>query len=195
MAAFAALSALAGILLAVGMVFLKHWPWVFFLGVAHAIVFIPAMIMSRTSVWKMAVASVVCVLFPVWGFMGVMFIASIGSPFVCSFLWGLVVAWVVRRPIAILFFAIAGVLSNAGMFISMEMFASAQDDWGIPQSIGVWHLLMFPTYCWMMSRSPKPLPFKPINYTKCQVCDYSLSGLPTDAVCPECGKPQLKTTH
>jgi len=193
MAAYAAVSAVVGILLSVGMVYLEDWPWVLFLGVAHAIVFIPAMVMSHAPMWKMIVASVVCVLFPVWGFMGVMFIATIGSPFVCSFLWGLVVAWAVRRPIAILFFAITGGLSNAGMFISAEMFATAMDDWAmIPHSIGIWHLLMFPTYCWMMSWSPRPLPWKPIDYSVCQSCEYPIAGLPENSPCPECGTELLQ---
>ena len=191
---FAGISAAAGVLIPFSDLPFRWSGWIFLLGLTHAVVFVPAMIMSRTPVWKMVVATIVCLLFPIWGFMGVVLVASIGSPFVCSLLWGFVVSWAVRRPIAIVFFAIAGVLSNAGMIVAMEMRIGNSSDWGLPQSIGLWHLLMFPTYCWMMSWSPRPLIGGPIDYSVCQQCSYPIAGLPEGAPCPECGSAFLQET-
>jgi len=156
------------------------------LGVAHGVVFIPTLIADGCALWKIIIASIVCITYPFWGLMVGMMIFSVAAPLVDSFLWGLVVAWTLSRPWTILIFLLVGILSNISLFVVMHFNLGSSSDWGIPQTIGVWYVIMLPVFPLIIRYLPKPTTVP--NPNECMHCSYSLVGLPDGSLCPECGR-------
>mgnify|MGYP000437775083 CR=1 FL=1 len=156
------------------------------LGIAHGVVFIPTMITDKCTTWKMVVGSIVCITYPFWGLAVGMMVCSIMSPFFESFVWGLVVAWVLNRPLAILVFLIVGVLSNISLFVIIRFnLGHTFDEWGIAQTIGVWYVIVLPVFPIIVRYLPKSKAMT--NPFECVHCSYSLVGLLNYSLCPECG--------
>jgi hypothetical protein len=185
--AFSILSTLSGILLAIWMRDSQSGVPIILLGVAHAVVFIPAMIIAHANLWKIISLGLVCITFPIWGYSLVSLLtAAVGSPIANSLIWGVVVALALKQPKAIFAFLVVGVISNAAllwfMFV-MKLNTMSNTEGGFAETIGVWYLLVLPVFP-ILFRYADRAPSK----DQCAFCGYSLLGLPEDLPCPECGR-------
>jgi hypothetical protein len=187
--AFSILSTLSGILLAIWMRDSQSGVPIILLGVAHAVVFIPAMIIAHANLWKIISLGLVCITFPIWGYSLVSLLtAGIGSPIANSLIWGVVVALALKQPKAIFAFFVVGVISNAAllwfMFV-MKLNTMSNTEGGFAETIGVWYLLVLPVFPLLFQYSEKILPTD-----QCVFCGYPYEGLSSAAPCPECGTPR-----
>ncbi len=121
---------------------------VMFLGLAHALVFVPTMVIANVKRWKLIVASIVCVTFPVWGFAFIGLLTfAVGAPIANSVLWGFFVAWVLGRPRAIVVFLAIGVVTNAALFGFMSTYNTmGNPDGGFAETVGLWYILTVPAF-------------------------------------------------
>jgi len=158
-----------------------------FLGIAHALAFVPAMVIAKVKRWKMTVASLVCITFPVWGFtfLGAL-TGAIGAPIANGVIWGGFVAWVFGRPSAIVVFVVIGIVTNAALFGLMSFYnMMVNQDGGFAETVGLWYILTLPAFPIILGLLPMETNDTPKD--QCAFCGYSLVGLPEDVPCPECG--------
>jgi hypothetical protein len=163
-------------------------PLFWLLGVAHGIAFIPLTLRIGYGTIRKYVASVLCLSWPLWGFGLLMMTTGIFAPLVSSLIWGVVIAWVWKRPWAILILAIAGGLSIVSMFVLDALRVPWRSDYMIPEGIAAWYVLMVPAL--LITVWTKPMgASEPVSGAVCQECAYPLVGLENAIRCPECGSP------
>ena len=187
---FSIFSTILGVSLAIWMGVSQSETPISLLGFAHAVVFIPAMIIARTKLWKIIGLSLVCITFPIWGYTLVSLLTGgIGSPVSNSLIWGVVVAFALKQTKAIFAFFIIGVISNALLLWLMSLgnlYAMSNMEAGFAETIGLWYLLVLPVFP-MLIRAVHTASNK-VPRNTCFYCGYSLIGLLSDTSCPECGK-------
>jgi len=102
-------STVLGVTIAIWMRDSLSYTPMFLLGVAHAVVFIPAMIIAHAKLWKIISLGLVCIAFPIWGYSLISLLtAGIGSPIANSLIWGVVVAIALKKSKAIFAFFVVG---------------------------------------------------------------------------------------
>ena len=161
------------------------WPLI---GFAHLFVFLPAMLLSEQRWYNIITASVICVLFPLWGVVIGLFTMGVGAPFTCSLAWGLVLMVALRRPNAFPVMLVVGLLSSVVLFTPGTSILRGDGEAGFIASITAWYALMgvaMPFIMHFPPSSPRP---KYCGDDICHTCGYSLEGLASGAVCPECGQ-------
>lgn len=156
-------------------------------GLAHLIVLVPSLQITGVRTRVFVCSSLLCALFPLWGF--IIGLACVGtwSILACSFIWGLVLMVSLRRPVAVVVMLLGGLAANLAWVFSdsfsdfdplyepFEQLASAYT---------AWYVLMFFAMPLIMYFKPAPR-YKGGNV--CPACGYSLEGLDAQPVCPECG--------
>ena len=161
---------------------------VLLLGAAHGIAFIPLTLRIGHGVIRKYVAFALCLSWPLWGFWLLMITTGIFAPLVSSLIWGVVIAWVWKRPWAIPILAIAGGLSIVSMFVLEAFHFSGRSNLMIPEAIAVWYALMVPALILIVHTKP-PGASTPASGIVCEVCAYPLVGLKPTTRCGECGGP------
>lgn len=160
--------------------------WLF--GAAHGIVFIPLTLRIGYGTIRKYVAFALCLSWPLWGFGLLMMTTGIFAPLVSSLIWGVVIAWVWKRPWAILILAVAGGLSIVSMFILDAMRVPWRSEMMIPEGIASWYALMVPALILIVHTKP-PGASTPASGIVCEACAYPLVGLKPTTRCGECGGP------
>lgn len=161
---------------------------VLLLGAAHGIAFIPLTLRIGHGTIRKYVAFALCLSWPLWGFWLLMITTGIFAPLVSSLIWGVVIAWVWRRPWAIPILAIAGGLSIVSMFVLNAMRVAWRSEMMIPEGIASWYALMVPALILIVHTKP-PGASTPASGIVCEACAYPLVGLENAIRCPECGGP------
>lgn len=183
--ALAILSMALGPLLAWGL-YTRNDPLLFLLtGVVHAFAFGGLLWFVRLSRSEICLFVVACVLFPFWGW----FIGACGfivfSTLTCSAFWGAFIWSLLRDRRAFFAFCIVGVVPSAPILLTGRMNGGVMSDLIPAAMIGYWHVAAAGTLLWLGFRRRAVLAK---SSTTCSRCDYSLSGLPSGALCPECGR-------
>ena len=163
---------------------------IYSIGVLHAIALIPAVLLSGQRIVPTAVAVIACVLYPFWGLPS-MLVVGLGAPFIHSFIWGAVLCMTLRRPVALAYMSGVGVLTSVGIYFIFEHdinVTGASNDYGLSGMITIWHILMMFVLPLIVRHQPKPWPYVWCDPHICRNCGYSLAGLESDALCPECGQ-------
>ncbi len=160
------------------------------IGFAHLIVFLPAMLFTGQRWYNIVTASIVCVLFPIWGGFVGMVTVGIAAPFVCSMIWGGMLVAALRRPTAFPVMLVVGIISNAILFFPVEV-APGKYGIDIGEQLGTtpyaWYVsMLFAMPIIMHSKITPPRP-KYMGADICHTCGYSLEGLDAETPCPECG--------
>lgn len=158
------------------------------LGAAHGIAFIPLTLRIGDGTIRKYVAFALCLSWPLWGFGLLMWAAGIFTPLVSSLTWGVIIAWVWKRPWAIPVLAVAGGLSIVSMFVLDAMRVPWRSEMMIPEGIAAWYMLMVPALLIIVWTKPMGAS-KPASGVVCQACAYPLVGLENAIRCPECGGP------
>lgn len=188
---FSVLSALAGCFIMYLVSTETYEPAYAGIGFAHLIVFLPAMIYSEQRWPNMVTASVLCVLFPLWGaLVGIMMCLGIGAPFVCSAIWGGVLALFLRRPIAFPTMLVVGLISNGILFFPVKLSGGRyglDPESQFSMTIYAWYIAMLFAVPFVMHHKHIPPRPKFSGMHICQTCGYSLVGLGDEPTCPECG--------
>lgn len=159
---------------------------IIFLGLAHAVVFVATGIFIHANRTQIVLYGIVCLLFPIWGtFLGVCGM-YIFSAFLCSLLWGGIVADLLGQRLAFGIFAIIGIIPTFKILYPFTYSNSGgiTDVW-FPLEIGYWHVAASIALVYLGLRKRKELAL--LIQDQCPVFDYSLVGLPKDTICPECG--------
>lgn len=185
--ALSAASAIAGMLISAWMRTDQGQLPLMLLGPAHAIAFIPLTAMISRSLRTTLIASVLCLTFYLWGMLGMGILLGY-APVACSAVWGMVIAWAWKRPIALLAIPIAGALAMGAMFLAEQRAtATPGDDVLLPAAVGSWHLLM--SICLPAIAMTSPFPPKPAEPlgTRCSSCGVVFDRLPEPETCSECG--------
>jgi hypothetical protein len=160
------------------------------IGIAHLIIFLPAMLYTEQRWYNIVTASVLCVLFPIWGgFVGLITV-GIAAPIVCSMIWGAVLVAALRRPMAFPVLLVVGIVSNAILFFPVEV-ASGKYGVNIEEqlvtSYYAWYVSMLFAMPIIMQYKITTPPPKNAGEDICDSCGYSFEGLDAQSVCPECG--------
>ncbi len=160
------------------------------IGFAHLIVFLPAMLYSEQRLHTIVIASILCVLFPLWGALVGIMCLGIGAPIVCSMIWGGVLAVFLRRPIAFPTLFMVGLITNAILFLPVKL-SGGRSGFNPESQFGMvffaWYIAMLFAIPFVMHH--KRIPPRPKFSGKdiCPTCGYSLVGLGDEPTCPECG--------
>ena len=187
---FSVLSALAGCFIMYLVSSETFKPAYAAIGFAHLIVFLPAMLYSEQRWYNIVTASILCVLFPIWGgFVGLVTV-GIAAPLVCSMIWGGVLVAALRRPIAFPTMLVVGLISNGILFFPVKLSGGQyglDPDAQFGMTFYAWYIAMLFAVPFVMHH--KHIPPRPRFSGKdiCPACGYSLVGLGREPVCPECG--------
>jgi hypothetical protein len=184
---FSIISTLSGVALAVWMKQSQSSVPILLLGLAHAVVFIPAMLIAQANLWRIIGLSIICITFPIWGYGFVSLLAQgIGSPLANSLIWGVVVTFGLKQTRAIYIFLGIGLVTTIVLYYFMfvsDLNSMANIEGGFAETIGLWYLLVLPVFPILFRYADRAPP-----KGQCAFCGYSLEGLPEDAPCPECGR-------
>jgi hypothetical protein len=159
-----------------------------FVGFAHLIVLYPMLYYSHTQSTAMITACLLCILFPVWGFILGVPCIGVASPFICSLAWGIVLLISLRRQAAFVIVFVVGVMTNLFLLkpvLDDGTFLLNDHERVLSGSYYTWFVLMGFAMPWIMSLQPSAR-FSGTDI--CEHCNYSLAGLEEDAICPECGQ-------
>ena len=166
------------------------------LGLAHLVVFLPAMLYTPHRVLNVIIASLLCALFPVWGVIVGVLTVGIGAPLTCSAVWGFIAMIVLRRIAAFWIILLVGVISNVVLLLPGGGVVGPNqrdlDDTFIT-ALYIWYVLMLFAMPWIMSIAPTLPKSQCKGDLVCHECGYSLIDLPQELPCPECGSAREKT--
>ena len=156
-------------------------------GLVHLIVLVPSLQITGVRTRVLVCTSLLCALFPLWGFIIGIPCVTTWATLMCSFIWGLVLMVTLRRPAAVVVMLFVGLGANLALVFS-ESFSGSDmlyEPFGqLAPAYSAWYVLMF-------FAMPLIMYFKPAPRYKgdkvCPACGYSLEGLDAQPVCPECG--------
>ncbi len=160
------------------------------IGFAHLVVFFPAMVYVGQRWYNIITASILSILFPIWGGFVGLITMGIAAPFACSMIWGAVLVAALRRPMAFPVMLVVGIVSNGILFIPVEV---APGKYGVNMeeqlvtTYYVWYVSMLVAMPIIMHYKITPARPKYAGDDVCDNCGYSLEGLDAQPVCPECG--------
>lgn len=160
------------------------------IGFAHLIVFLPAMVHTGQRWYNVITASILCILFPIWGGVVGLITVGIAAPFACSMIWGAVLVAALRRPMAFPVMLVVGIVSNGILFFPVEVAPSkygANIEEQLVTTLYAWYVSMLVAMPIIMQYKITPPRPKYSGEDVCHNCGYSLEGLDAQPVCPECG--------
>lgn len=173
-------SGVAGCLLAWGMMSQGDTPWaLLLLGVAHAFVLGAALWFIGANKRSQAVMLLVCVLFPLWGTYLGMCGFYLFSTFLCSLVWGVLLAYVFDSRSGFWALFVIGLLPTPAFLLGMD------PDSVMLITIAYWHVAAAGTVAVLAQRRRAELGL--VGQEPCKVCNYPMKDLPSGSPCPECG--------